>query len=78
LKAEFPHFWTNIERFIKGKTEYSESAIKHLIGKDSEKVIADLQSIGFLEETIRKGKRYYKIPFLFRDGLELSQGRVES
>jgi hypothetical protein len=77
LRAEFPHFWPHIEKFIKGKTEYSESAIKRLLGRQSEAIVDDLLSIGLLTETKTKESRWFKIPFLYRDGLELTQGKAE-
>lgn len=77
LKAEFPHFWPNIEKFEKGKTEYSESAMRKLLGRNSESLIKDLLGIGLLSETNAKGERWFKFPFLYREGLELTQGKAE-
>jgi hypothetical protein len=77
LRAELPHLWPYIERFIGQKTEYSERAIRQLIGDRSEPVIKDLVSIGFVTESRVAGERSYKIPFLYRRGLELTQGRQE-
>jgi hypothetical protein len=77
LRAEFPHFWPQIEKFIKGKTEYTESAIKKVLGKDANKTLNDLLGIGFLAERSSKGHKTYKIPFVFREGLELTQGRAD-
>jgi hypothetical protein len=77
LKAEFPHFWPHIEKFVKGKTEYSELAIRKLLGRNSESLIKDLLGIGLLSETKAKGERWFKIPFLYREGLELTQGKAE-
>jgi hypothetical protein len=77
LKAEFPHFWPHIEKFIKGRTEYSEAAIRKLLGRNSESIIKDLLGIGLLSETKAKGDLWFKIPFLYREGLELTQGKAE-
>ena len=77
LKAEFPHFWKNIETFIKGKTDYSEAAIQKLLGKEWRKIVEDLLGIGFLAEVNRGGRRTLKIPFVFRHGLELTRGQSE-
>ena len=77
LKAEFPHFWPHIEKFIKGRTEYSEPAIRKLLGRKSDSIIKDLLGIGLLSETKAKGDRWFKIPFLYREGLELTQGKAE-
>jgi hypothetical protein len=73
LKAELPHLWPNIERFRGGRTEYSVPALETLLGQDSGLIISDLVSIGLLERTGGS----YKIPFLFREGLELTQGRMD-
>ena len=32
LKAEFPHLWTHIEKFMGGKTEYDEKSIQKTDG----------------------------------------------
>ena len=76
LKAEFPHFWPKIEKFCRGKTEYSVSALESLFGQDAKSTIEILVSIGVLEQTVHKGEQTYKIPFLYREGLELTQGRT--
>src|SRR5262249_48770691 len=65
LKAEFPHFWPHIEKFIAGKTQYSEKASGKLLGSKWAEVVSDLVSIGLLTETKTQGKRMLKIPFIF-------------
>lgn len=78
LKAEFPHFWPQIAKFERGKTEYSEKALKKLIGRNADKVIDDLLAIGVLAESVNSGSEStYKVPFLYRSGLELTQGRTD-
>lgn len=72
LQAEFPHLWPYIERFIGGKTDYSEAAIKKLLGSDWENIVETLVALGVLI----KGKENFSIPFLYRDGLELTQGKA--
>jgi hypothetical protein len=76
LKAEFPHLWPYIEKFVGGKTQYSEDDIRKLFGKEWQKARDDLISIGVLgtEKGNREGARTYKIPFLYRAGLEVKQG----
>jgi hypothetical protein len=76
LKAEFPHLWQNIEKFVGGKTEYSPNALKDLFGKEWERACKDLVAIGLLRKTQRSGQQTYSFPFVFRPGLELTQGRV--
>jgi hypothetical protein len=77
LKAEFPHFWPHIVKFVKGKTEYSEAALRTLMGRNADSVLSDLLGIGLVIETKTKGTRSFKVPFLYREGLELTQGRVD-
>lgn len=77
LKAEFPHFWPHIEKLVKGKSQYSERALHKLLGKGAETILADLLGIGVLSEISGRGARSYQIPFLYREGLEVTQGRVD-
>ncbi|MDP3043466.1 MAG: hypothetical protein Q8N21_03615 [bacterium] len=70
LKAEFPHLWECIEKLIGGKTQYKSASIKKLFGKNWEDITNDLISIGVLSKT----KDTYDIPFLYRKGLDTSQG----
>lgn len=72
LQAEFSHLWPHIEKFIRGKTEYSELALKSLLGKDWHQIAENLVAVGLLS----KGRETFSIPFLYRDGLELTQGKA--
>jgi hypothetical protein len=75
LEAEFPHLWPHIKKFVGGKTQYSEYDIRELFGKNWQKIVDDLISIGVLgTEGSREGSKTFKIPFLYRDGLEVTQG----
>jgi len=76
LQAEFPHLWENIKKFVGGKTEYSSSALQSLYGRNWESISEDLVSIGVLKKKTKQDKIIYWIPVLFREGLELSQGRA--
>jgi hypothetical protein len=78
LQAEFPHLWPHIEKFIGGKTEYDQAAIRKLHGTDCAAILDDLMSIGVVHRERRRsdGSFIYKIPFLYRDGLQLTQGRM--
>ncbi|MBN1618396.1 hypothetical protein JW887_03575 [Candidatus Dojkabacteria bacterium] len=76
LEAEFPHLWGYIKKFVGGGTQYNESDIQKLFGKKSDKVVEDLVSIGVLREEGRRGQKAFKIPFLYRAGLDLRQGRA--
>ncbi len=76
LEAEFPHLWVYMSKFIGGKTEYTNKAISKLFGKNWQKIIKDLKSIGFISERKSKNQIVYKIPFIYRKGLDLTQGRL--
>jgi hypothetical protein len=78
LHAEFPHLWPHIEKYIGGKTEYDEHAVRKLHGSNCDEIVEDLMSIGVLHRERRRsdGVYIYKIPFLYRDGLQLTQGRM--
>ncbi|MCH7719754.1 MAG: hypothetical protein IH988_02020 [Planctomycetes bacterium] len=77
LKAEFPHFWEDIRKLEGGKTEYSERALQNTFGKKWHSVIEDLVGIGLFEEAKRSGRPTFKVPFLYREGLSLTQGSAE-
>ena len=78
LEAEFPHLWPYIENFVGGKTEYTEMTLKRLLGKKWQEIVKDLISIGlFSEGRDRKGQFIYTIPFVYRKGLDLTQGRAD-
>ena len=76
LEAEFPHLWKHIMKFIGGKTEYSEKVLKKVLGDDWNSIADDLVSIGLLAKTIRGDSPVYSIPFLYRHGLNLTQGKA--
>jgi hypothetical protein len=76
LEAEFPQFWPYIEKFIGRKTEYTEKALNRLLGKGCQDIVKDLISIGLIFKGKSKGEFIYKIPFLYRKGLDLTQGRA--
>lgn len=76
LQAEFPHLWGHIERLVGGRTEYNNEALRRTFGAEWQRITADLVSIGLLEEGTRRGAPAYVIPFLYRRGLDLTQGRA--
>ena len=76
LQAEFPHLWLRIEKFISGKTEYNEPAIRALLGKEWRLAVDSLMAIGFLSRRTKKGSDIYLIPFLYRHSLGLTQGKA--
>jgi hypothetical protein len=76
LQAEFPHLWSHIEKFIGGKTEYDEPALQRVLGADCRLIVDDLVSIGLLAKKTSRGKAVFSVPFLYRHGLELTQGKA--
>jgi hypothetical protein len=77
LEAEFPHLWEHIEKFASGKTEYDEASIRRILGKNWKPIADDLVSIGlFLRKQTREGNPIYWVPFLYRGGLDLTQGKA--
>jgi hypothetical protein len=78
LRAELPHLWPYIERFVGQRTEWTERALRQLLGAGAAATVNDLVNIGLLSRTReRDGLHTYKIPFMYREGLELTQGRQE-
>ncbi len=73
LQAEFPHKWPEIRKLVGGGTEYSKRAMKRIFGGKYEQSMEDLLSLGIVERATRKGVRSFKIPFLYRRGLECTQ-----
>jgi hypothetical protein len=76
LKTEFPHLWGHIERFEGGKTEYDQNSLQQLLGKNWEKITADLVSIGVLGKRGKGKEVTYWFPYVYRKGLSLTQGRA--
>jgi len=76
LEAEFPHMWPNIEKLVGGKTEYNQSALQKIFGKDWGKIVEDLVSLGVLRQKAKNKVDNYWIPYVYRKGLEVSQGRA--
>lgn len=73
LQAEFPHHWTKIKKLIGEGTEYSDKAMKRIYGAGFESILEDFHAIGLVEKTTKQGKRTWRIPFVYRRGLELPQ-----
>lgn len=77
LHAEFPHLRQYIDKFIGGKTEYTERAIRKLLGEEWREIVSDLISIGLISISKVSDKPSYSIPHVYRKGLELTQGRAD-
>jgi hypothetical protein len=78
LSAEFKPLWDScISKFVGGKTEYSESHLQRMFGRQYERVTQDLVSLGILRRERKAiGTVVYKIPFLYRASLGSTQGRM--
>jgi hypothetical protein len=75
LLAEASEFAPTIERFRDGKAEHNEASLSTLLGVAEENVrnaVKPLLEMGFLEEVGGS----FKVPMLFRDGLEITQGKA--
>lgn len=77
LEAEFPHLWKYIEKFVGGKTTYDERPLRNLLGRDWKAIAEDLVSIGLFSKTRKNNEPLFTIPFLYRDGLDLTRGKAE-
>lgn len=76
LQAEFPHLWKDIEKFLGGKTDYNAAALNNLLGHDWKAIAENLSSIGFFAKGSKNREEVYSIPFLYRHGMELTQGKA--
>jgi hypothetical protein len=78
LIAEAGIYSSTIERFRGGKAEHNEESLARVLGIPSEtnvrSEIRPLVDMGFLEET----KGAFKIPSLYREGLQVTQGKAFS
>lgn len=70
LIAETPDMERPLRAFTKGKAEHNAATLKALLGQEWESIVKGLERIGFLE---RLGD-VWKVPMLYRDGLEITQG----
>ena len=76
LQAEFPHLWMHIEKFSGGKTYYTADALNSLLGADWKVLAEDLLAIGFFSKRSKSGEELFVIPFLYRHGMNLTQGKA--
>ena len=70
LIAENPKLENSIRAFTKGKAEHNSESLMGLLGNEWDSKVIDLERIGFLE----KVGDVWKVPLLYRDGLEITQG----
>jgi hypothetical protein len=76
LQAEFPHLWEYIEKFVGGKTDYHEAALRELLGGNWKILAEDLVAIGFLSKRTKAGEDVYSIPVLYKHGLHITLGQA--
>ncbi len=76
LQAEFPHLWREIEKFLGGKTEYKASTLEDILGLSWKATADNLLAIGFFSKGEKAGEDVYSIPYLYRHGMNLTQGRA--
>ncbi len=74
LIAEAGDYSQIIEKFRGGKAEHNISSLQYLLGEDFAIHVEYLQAIGFLE----KSRETYKVPMLYRGGLQIRQGKAFS
>lgn len=76
LEAEFPHFWKDIKKFQGGKTVHNEASLESLLGSDWKEIAENLLAIGFFASGKQSGEDVFTIPFLYRHGMNLTQGQA--
>jgi hypothetical protein len=76
LEAEFPHLWKEIQNFQGGKTDYTAAALEGLLGSKWRNITDDLISIGFFSKGRKGQEEVFSIPFVYRHGLNLTQGKA--
>jgi hypothetical protein len=74
LQAEFPHLWNDIEKFLGGKTDYNATTLQNLLGSGWKGTAEHLLAIGFFSKSKKGGEEIFSIPFLYRHGMNLTQG----
>lgn len=74
LLAEAGEAAGDIEMFRRGKAEHSIASLKELLGGDYDEKVSLLQQLGFLEPV---GVNY-KIPMIYRAGLQITQGKAST
>lgn len=75
LAEASPHIATMVQRFRRSRSEHNSESLQKLLGlpeEDLAPAVYQLVQIGFLEEL----KSSWKVPMLYRDGLEITQGKA--
>ncbi|WP_312432766.1 P-loop ATPase, Sll1717 family [Lacrimispora sp.] len=73
LYAEYPTCRPWIEKFKNHKAEHSEESLKKILGSHWKSRVEKLKRIGFIEEKSNS----WKIPFLYREGLNITRGKSQ-
>lgn len=71
--AEYPNLRLHIEQFRNGKAEHDENSLQILFGSEWAKIVEQLISIGLITSLTSS----WKIPFLYRDALNVTQGKAQ-
>lgn len=72
LFAEYPSLRPVVEKFRNRKAEYDEASLREIMGDDYAR-LKELEEVGFFAVIERSGTWW--IPFVYRDGLGVTQGR---
>jgi len=73
LFAEYPQYRPWIEKFKNEKAEQNEISLLRILGKQWKYRVEKLKEIGFIEEK----KNTWKIPFIYREELNIVQGKAK-
>jgi hypothetical protein len=65
-----------MEKFDGGKTDYTAKALRTLLGTEWSAITTHLLAIGFLSKGSKRGEEVFSIPFLYRHGMNLTQGKA--
>jgi hypothetical protein len=76
LFAEFPHLKEYIIKFENGHAEHDVKSLEQILGKEYLKRIEELKSIGFLKHIPKSA--VYRIPIIWRKGLNIKRGSAEN
>lgn len=81
LFAENAHLKQYIQKLDGNKAEQSLETLANLLGKSIEEtklIAAELVSVGFFEQRAARDEGIYKIPFIYRPYLRVTQGKAFS
>jgi len=80
LYAEYPSLCAPLEKLRKSKTQHTLATLSTIwktSGEETERIAGELTEAGFFEQRGPREVAQYKVPFLYRDALELIQGSAE-